>query len=35
MGGTSQTGKAGGGRLAALTGWIDDRFLYLRLRLVP
>jgi ubiquinol-cytochrome c reductase cytochrome b subunit len=26
MGGTSQTAKAAGGRLAALTGWIDDRF---------
>jgi ubiquinol-cytochrome c reductase cytochrome b subunit len=26
MGGTSQTEKAAGGRLAALTGWIDDRF---------
>jgi ubiquinol-cytochrome c reductase cytochrome b subunit len=26
MGSTSQTAKAGGGRLAALTAWIDDRF---------
>jgi ubiquinol-cytochrome c reductase cytochrome b subunit len=26
MGSTSQTTKAGGGRLAALTTWIDDRF---------
>jgi ubiquinol-cytochrome c reductase cytochrome b subunit len=26
MGSTSQTAKAGGGRLAALTTWIDDRF---------
>jgi ubiquinol-cytochrome c reductase cytochrome b subunit len=26
MGSTSQTARAGGGRLAALTGWIDDRF---------
>jgi ubiquinol-cytochrome c reductase cytochrome b subunit len=26
MGSTSQTAKAGGGRLAALTNWIDDRF---------
>ena len=26
MGSTSQTAKGGGGRLAALTGWIDDRF---------
>ena len=26
MSSTSQTAKAGGGRLAALTTWIDDRF---------
>ena len=26
MGSTSQTAAGGGGRLGALTAWIDDRF---------